>query len=1263
MNPKTKPDFDGRWGEDAIGDISVNATLDEYHHLERELDTLQRNYSGSTHQKLDKDHENISGNSDLTITPDLSVEDGGDPFDLPDFLQKGIIDKHTPNGDATKRLGISFKNLSVKGVESSRKKVVTFPLYLLNSFGPDLYNFICGLFPVLAFQRQGSTVDIVRNLTGTVRHGEIMLVLGRPGSGCSTFLKAIANRREEYASVEGEVRYGNIPAKEQLKRFRGEVVYCEEDDRHFPNLTVFQTLLFALMTKTRKREQWTIQPILDSLLQMFGIEHIKKTLVGDEFIRGGSGGERKRVSLAETLASRASVVCWDNSTRGLDSHTAYSFAKSLRAYTDVSKRTTLVTLYQAGRMLFQGPASEAKKYFENLGYLCLPRQTTADFLTSVSDVKSRRFQNGREEMAPKAPEELEKAFRSSEYYNRILKDIEDYERETTSADDRHRVFEATVKDSKSKTVIGDSVYTVSYVKQIIACTKREFWLLRGNMIAFYIKLAIITGNALINPFGYGFEALETNEFFGRQMKCSESQLVPRGPSSDPNFQGCSLPGSAVGSTTVSGPDYLEAAFQYSRTNLWRNFGILSAFTVLFLGIMILSAETGKIQASGVHSLMFAKSNSKLPEEKETKEASDQVTLEGVGDSQSVFTFKNVNHTVPSGDGEMQLLHGVCGYAMPGKMIALMGSSGASKTTLLNTLAQRQNVGTISGEILLNGEDLGRDFQRVTGFCEQMDIHEGSATIREALEFSALLRQDRAISREDKMLYVDKIIHLLELHDLHHAVISSLSLEQRKRVTIGVELAAKPSFLLFLDEPTSGLDSQSAFSIIRFLRKLSDAGLAIVCTIHQPSFDVMEKFDMISAINPGGRTFYFGPIGTNGSVIVDYFSERGFPCPANRNVAEFIIETAATPAIRDGKNVDWNDEWLTSDQHKVIVAEIDNITVEKRQPIVTTTQVTVDNTSLTTETKFAASTADHRLFVDTIMGVIGGFTFFMLGNDIASMQNRMFSAVILILFMPPIVVNSVVPKFFGNLFIWEARELPSRTYGWVAFCTANIVCEIPMSLVGGTIYWLLWYFPVGYPSSASASWGQWIAWLGPPYPIIASIIPFFMVVATFFNGILAPYASIPAVWRYTLYYVNTTTWFSRGVLSEVLAPAVVQCSAAEFARFNPPSGLTCGQYASHFVDEVAKAGYIGNPDATAGCSYCPYRDGVEYMRMMNIHVNDKWPAFGILSALAVIDWILIYLFIYIRVNAWTFGIHKAMRPCTRLFSRRREHGGQSKMEEA
>ncbi|KXH67275.1 ABC-2 type transporter [Colletotrichum salicis] len=1465
-----RPEEDGRWGENAAGEISVNAALEEYHDLEKELSTIQHRHSIAYQRKPSENHGEAGGESDSTIAPSLS---GEDTFDLPDFLRRGIMDTRTPSGGPAKRLGVSFENLTVKGIESSTKQVTTFPRDLVNTFGPDFYHFITGIFPKLKIHKE-PTVDLIRNMTGTVRHGEIMLVLGRPGSGCSTFLKAIANHRDEYAKVDGEVYYGVIPAEDQLERYRGEVVYCEEDDRHFPSLTVWQTLWFALKTKTRKREQWTIPLILDSLLQMFGIDHTKNTLVGDEHIRGVSGGERKRVSLAETLATRASVVCWDNSTRGLDASTALSFAKSLRVYTDVSGRTTLVTLYQAGesiyelmdkvlviddgRMLFQGPRDEAKKYFEDLGYLCPPRQTTADFLTSIADKNARNFQPGREDTAPKTPEELERAFLESEHYQRILQDVEDYERGSRSANnDKHRMFAATVKDSKSKTVIGDSIYTVSFFKQVAACTKRQAWLLWGDRSSFYTKLAIIIANSLIvsslfygsgqdtssvfarggvaffsiafigwlqfaelvpaidgrttierqrvfafyrpsavviarmlldfplilimtllfsipvyflaqfdvdaskfwiytlivytatfclttmyrmfaslsstvddsirfvgvvlnimfimtgyvipkpnllsdaiwfgwiyyiNPVAYGFEAIQANEFFGREMQCSESQLVPRGLGSDTNYQGCSLPGSTMGSTVVSGPDYLQASFQYSRANLWRNFGIIIAFTVFFLAMTVLAVDTIRFKGSGAQSLIFAKPrDEKTLDQEESGPITEETeeTFEPIGDGQSAFTFKDINYTVPYGNGERQLLNGVCGYAKPGKMIALMGSSGAGKTTLLNTIAQRQKTGIVTGDMFVNGASLGPEFQRGTGFCEQRDIHEGTATIREALEFSALLRQERTIPREEKIAYVDRIIHLLELGDLQHAIISSLTVEQRKRVTIGVELAAKPSLLLFLDEPTSGLDSQSAFSIVRFLRKLCDAGQAIICTIHQPSSDLIEQFDMILALNRGGNTFYFGPVGTNGSTVINYFTQRGFSCPPSRNVAEFILETASQPSVKDGKRIDWNEEWRNSDEHRAIVAEIDQITAERRAP----------PERSTAQTEFAASTSyqcllltkrmfvQHwrepqymysRVFVHTLMGIFNGFTFWMLGNDIAGMQNRMFSAIILIFFVPPTVVNSVVIKFFQNRDLWEDRELPSRTYGWVAFCTANVVCEIPMAIVSATIYWLLWYFPVGFPATSSvsgytylmvlvwslfqSSWGQWISAFGPSYSTVSNILPFFFVMIAIFNGILVPYTSMPSFWKYWMYYINPTTWFSRGVLSAVLPPAVVQCSPTEFARFNPPPGSTCGQYADRFVNEVAMTGYLENPNATSNCGYCPYNNGGEYMQTLNVLISDKWPAFGILVAFAFANWALVYFFVYtVRIRGWSFGIATVTRQFSKLLNRIPGHGKQSTTE--
>jgi ATP-binding cassette subfamily G (WHITE) protein 2 (SNQ2) len=364
----------GLWGEHPQGDVVVSAAMGEFHELERQLTARSRRSKAEPPQP---------------DTESSSTRQSSDSFDLPEFLRKGIMDARTPNGDPTKRLGVSFKNLTVRGAKSSTAAVKTLPQAIINTFGPDLWTFLSDTLPILK-SNKGPTVNLIHDFTGTIRHGEIMLVLGRPGSGCSTFLKTIANHRNEYASVEGEVYYGAISAKDQKRRFRGEVVYCEEDDRHFPSLTVWQTLWFALKNKTRKKDQWTIPIVLDAFLQMFGIEHTRQTLVGDEHVRGVSGGERKRVSLAETLATRASVVCWDNSTRGLDASTALSFAKALRVFTDVSQRTTLVTLYQAGesiyelmdkvlvvdegRMLFQGLASEAKKYFEDLGYQCPHRQ-------------------------------------------------------------------------------------------------------------------------------------------------------------------------------------------------------------------------------------------------------------------------------------------------------------------------------------------------------------------------------------------------------------------------------------------------------------------------------------------------------------------------------------------------------------------------------------------------------------------------------------------------------------------------------------------------------------------------------------------------------------------------------------------------------------------------------------------------------------------------------------------------------------------------
>jgi len=185
----------------------------------------------------------------------------------------------------------------------------------------------------------------------------------------------------------------------------------------------------------------------------------------------------------------------------------------------------------------------------------------------------------------------------------------------------------------------------------------------------------------------------------------------------------------------------------------------------------------------------------------------------------------------------------------------MGASGAGKTTLLDVLASRKNIGVVKGDILIDGIKPGTAFQRGTSYAEQLDVHESTQTVREALRFSAYLRQPADTPQTEKDSYVEEIISLLEMEDIADAIIGSrengLTVEQRKRVTIGVELAAKPELLLFLDEPTSGLDSQSAFNIVRFLRKLAASVQGIICNIHPRNNALFENLDRLLLLQMGG----------------------------------------------------------------------------------------------------------------------------------------------------------------------------------------------------------------------------------------------------------------------------------------------------------------------------------------------------------------------------------------------------------------------------
>lgn len=976
------------------------------------------------------------------------------------------------------------------------------------------------------------TKTILHNFHGYVKPGEMLLVLGRPGAGCSTMLRALANQTGGFAAVDGSVTYGGIAAKEMSKHYRGEVSYVPSDDVHFPTLTVKQTLEFALKNKTQKRFRGEVALYLNAFLKMFGIAHTVNTLVGDPYTRGVSGGERKRVSIAEVLATKSSVVCWDNSTRGLDAATAADYVKSLRIMTDVSQRATITTLYQAGqtiydlmdkvcviysgRMIFFGKAAQAVNYFESLGYFKPDRQTSSDFLTAVTDPIERRFKAGQEQSTPCTPEALEQAFQKSDLFAELMQGMKNYESDIdrTNYEDADQ-FKTAVANSKSKFVREKSNFTISYPRQIWNCAARNINLIKGDPISFYTKLFVSISNAFIvgslfyglgddsnaafskgglifisilfngwlqlaelgaavggrpiiarhrefalyrpsavslarvvtdfpvlaiqtipfsiviyflgslertaskffifllfvylstlnltalyrmfaalspsfdeairysglilnifvvyagyvlskavmlidipwfgwiayvNPVQFCFEAVMSNEFYRQEIQCSDSAIVPNGPGYALPYQSCTLAGSTAGSLTVSGESYIGTSFDYSRTHLWRNFGIVIGFTIFYIVVAAVASEFFLFVPAGASLLQFKKvsgadssASNELDADMETasKEraassgTSDVSTsTEAIGSlvkSESIFTFKDLCYSVDYEGSRKQLLDHVYGYSKPGELTALMGASGAGKTTLLNTLSLRNNnVGYIDGQMLIDGKELGNAFARGTGFVEQQDLHDETATIREAFEFSAMLRQSSDTDAKSKLDYVGSVLQLLELEHLQHCIIGTLDVEQKKRLTIGVELCAKPNLLLFLDEPTSGLDSQSAYNIVRFLKRLASSGIAIICTIHQPSSELILEFDKVLALNPGGKTFYFGSLGQNASTMVEYFEARGAHCDPNANPAEFLLEVGTGKGVGavNGEDVNWPAVWKESEQAKSLVKEIEQIEYER-----------------------------------------------------------------------------------------------------------------------------------------------------------------------------------------------------------------------------------------------------------------------------------------------------------------------------------------------
>ncbi|KAK3837776.1 MAG: ABC-2 type transporter-domain-containing protein [Linnemannia elongata] len=1458
----------GRWGEGPSKVDVVDAERD-FRMLERSLTQMSRRSSTGPpeppviRRRSSRKQEQLE---QVGLTQDEQIKQEGD-FDYESHLKNKIIPGAQAKGLKNKTMGVMWKQLSVIGEGVGEQFIATTGDPFL-----ALFNLVNPFFWVRKCTNRGPrsktvTKTILFPMDGSCQEGEMILVLGRPGSGCSTLLRVLANDRKNYKQVTGEVTYNDLSSETVAKHYKGEVLYNQEDDFHYPTLTVRETLETAIKAKTPRarlpemeRRKDFRDIFLDVLTKMYGLTRQKETLVGNAFIRGLSGGERKRLSIAEQMATRSSINMWDGSTRGLDASSALDYVKSLRVQTNLLRRATMVSIYQAseniydlfdkvlllydGRCIYFGPAELARQYFVEMGFDCPARQTTADFLTAVTDPHERKAAQGAHPNViasmPKTPEQFEVLYKQSIIYEDTVRQMKNFETLTNSAN-KDEFLEAT-RQNKQKHVSINNPYTITYWNQIWAMTVRQVQLTKGDiasLISHYasiiIKAAVVGTcflllpttsngaftrggvlffsllfNALIsqaelpqalqgrpilyklknyamyrpssfglaqivldipvvlvhillfavvlyflsglqrtagkffffvlvltlatlcmtsffrmwgcasktfddatkysgvlllalilysgylipyqamhpwfiwifwiNPLAYAFKALMSNEMSGLRFSCDGPYLIPNGPEyTDLSHQVCTMPGARPGRDYVEGPDYLYSAFRYKVSEMWFNVLAVFLFWILFAVLTAWAMESKEFGKGGFSTNVFKRPkngsartaaggrvepdveqgqvSNTYPSNDSTVAASN-VQAQGVVPKEnlakgSVFAWEDLDYIVPykaDPSGKKQLLTKIAGLVRPGTMTALMGSSGAGKTTLLDVLAQRKSMGVVTGQIEVDGQPLRRDFQRTTGYCEQLDVHVPECTVREALQFSAHLRQSAEVSVAEKDAYVEEIIKILEMESIADALIGTtesglgISVEERKRLTIGVELVAKPK-LLFLDEPTSGLDAQASYNIMRFMRKLADQGQAILCTIHQPSSQLFAFFDDLLLLAKGGRTVFFGELGHDSTGLINYFEKNGAPkCAADANPAEYILDVVNARH----SDLDWPEIWNKSPEKVQLLEDIRETRNVNGGDVVHNSSAELEYATRTgTQAKYVFSRMVKtfwrlpgynmgRLGMLIIFGLLNGFTFFRLGNSIVDMQSRVF-VVFQILVMAPLLCNTVEPRLQTER-QWFFREQAGKYYSWKPFAMSICVIELPFLIFTATVFFCILYWTVGFTTDPVSTFytylmlqifvvfaitlGQMIAAWTPNVQIAALLNPFIISALNLFCGVVMPYASMPKFWRSWLYWLDPYHYIVEGLVTTQLHDLDVRCRDTEFNIFEPPSGQTCIQFAGAFLQRAT--GYLNNENATSGCQYCQYSKGQDFYKNLNMDFAHRWRNIGITSIYLVSNFIIIIL---------------------------------------
>ncbi|KAF0920709.1 hypothetical protein E2562_036412, partial [Oryza meyeriana var. granulata] len=1085
-------------------------------------------------------------------------------------------------------------------------------------------------------------MTVLHDVSGIVKPRRMTLLLGPPGSGKTTLLLALAGKLNNMLKVSGKVTYNGHGMDEFVPQRTA--AYISQHDLHIGEMTVRETLAFSarcqgvgsrydMLTELSRREKAeNIKPdqdidvymkasaiggqessvVTEYILKILGLDICADTIVGNEMLRGVSGGQRKRVTTGEMLVGPARALFMDEISTGLDSSTTYQIVNSIGQTIRILGGTAVISLLQPapetynlfddiillsdGQIVYQGAREHVLEFFELMGFRCPPRKGVADFLQEVTSRKDQEQYWYRNDMpycfVP--AKRFADAFRSFHMGQSI-------QNELLEPFDRSRSHPASLATSK---------FGVGWMVLLKANIDRELLLMKRNSFVYIFKAANLTLTAFLvmttfirtkmhHDTNYGtiymgalYFAIDTIMFNGfAELGMTVMKLPVFFKQRDLLF---------FPAWTYTIPSWiLQVPVTFFEVGVY-------VFTTYYVIGFDPSVGSSKNLANQ-HFVALGDSYPSVPEDalrekranltgevldsreekksrkKEQSLSVDQKYLNNTAESSQIrqgilpfaqlsLTFNAIKYSVDMPEAmtaqgvteeRLLLLKGVSGSFRPGVLTALMGVSGAGKTTLMDVLAGRKTGGYIEGDITISGYPKKQEtFARISGYCEQNDIHSPHVTVYESLTFSAWLRLPSEVDSETRKMFIEEVMELVELTSLRGALVglpgvNGLSTEQRKRLTVAVELVANPS-IIFMDEPTSGLDARAAAIVMRTVRKTVDTGRTVVCTIHQPSIDIFEAFDELFLMKRGGEEIYVGPLGQNSSKLIEYFEgiEGISKIKDGYNPATWMLEVTST-AQEETLGIDFSEIYKRSELYQ-----------RNKELIQDLSTPTPGSTDLHFPTQYSRSFFTQclaclwkhklsywrnpsytavRLLFTIIIALLFGTIFWDLGRktkkeqDLFNAVGSMYAAVLYIGVQNSGCVQPVVAVERTVFY----RERAAGMYSGFPYAFGQVVIEFPYILVQTLVYGVLVYSMIGFEwSVAKFIWylffmyftllyftffGMMAVGLTPNESIAAIISPTIYNAWNLFSGYLIPRPKIPVWWRWYC-WICPVAWTLYGLVA-------------------------------------------------------------------------------------------------------------------------------------